>query len=65
MLIVREIISAFEMPIIGRAKNIHEALQMIPSAYHSLEEDRDHPGHYDLMNLRGQQFTIEPEKNAA
>ena len=62
MLIVREFISAYEMREIGRAETLHEALYLIPSAYISLEEDRDNPGHWDLMNLRGQQFTIEPEK---
>ena len=63
MFIAREINLPFNATILGSAPSAAEAItRFLPKNLIIIEEDRDHPGHYDAMSADMRQFTVEPEK---
>lgn len=68
MLVIHEITGAGQRAEIGRADDVYAAVDMLPGHIVMIEEDADHPDHYDAMIRQGgalRQFTIEPVSHDA
>ena len=60
MLVVTNVTNLRSTFVVAKIKAIEEVKTFIHVAF--MEEDADHPGHYDIMDKFGNLFTVEPEK---
>jgi hypothetical protein len=59
---VKDLSNAYAIRVIAETETLPEAIRAISGKIYFLEEDDDHPDHYDIITWQGGQFTIEPKK---
>ena len=59
---VKDYTNMYAIRVVAETDTVPEAICAISGKIYWLEEDQQHPDHYDVITWQGGQFVIEPKK---